>query len=249
MRDYRYFDQCLDRLTNDVYSQPPDEGHFEWGTHAIKWIMEVLYGGKKPRRFRRKVLDVGCGQGFMCPVFEAMGFEWTGVAIGEDVDAAKFNLQRWGKDPSKVYNMDMAFLKFKGRPFHLIFARHVLEHSPFPIITLMEWRRVVRDDGHLCLVVPAPHNWGYRGKNHYSIVPMSLLNWWTNRAGWHMVHEFIFTNRHPLYLKHLEPYQDGYVFPYDVPAPPKTKEEILKSYPEGPVEFRLICKAGEEIIE
>ena len=248
MRDYRHFDQCLDRLTGDVYSQPSDEGHTEWATHAVKWILEEVYGGM-PRRFRRKVLDVGCGQGFMCRVFEAMGFEWTGVTIGEDVKIAGENLGKLGKDPFKVNDADMTFLPFEDGRFDLIFARHVLEHSPFPIITLMEWRRVVRDDGHLCLVAPASHNWGYRGKNHYSIVPMSLLNWWTERAGWHTIHEFTFTNRDPLYLKHLEPYQDGYKFPYKYPPPPKTKEEILESYPEGPVEFRLICKAGEETIE
>jgi len=249
MRDYRYFDQCLDRLTGDVYSQPSDEGHTTWASQAIEQMAIWVYKGNTAQRDRFKVLDVGCGQGFLYPIFKGIGMDWTGVAIGEDVEMAKENLKTLGEDQSRVHAADMTFLPFRSGYFDLIFARHVLEHSPFPVITLMEWRRVVHDKGQLCLVAPAPHNWGYRGKNHYSIAPMPLLKWWTERAGWHMTHEFTFTNRDPLYLKHLEPYQDGYVFPYDIPPPPKTKEEILESYPEGPVEFRLICKAGEEVIE
>lgn len=239
-RNYRRFSGYVRRLTKDIYAQPPDKGHVAWAINAAEWIATTIYVDKPPGQVHGKVLDVGCGQAFMCPIFEAMGMDWTGVAIGEDVTVAKKNLENWGKDPDKVMEADMTFLPFEARDFNLIFARHVLEHSPFPIITLMEWRRVVKSEGHLCIVAPAPHWWLYRGKNHYSIVPFPLLKWWANRAGWHEQHEFIFNNRHELFLKFLTPYQEV------LPHVSKMKG-VLDRYPEGPVEFRLICVAGEEI--
>lgn len=242
MRDYRRFNQYLDRLTGDVYAQPPDEGHIDWAIHAAEWIATTLYADEPPGQIEGKVLDVGCGQGFMGPVFEAMGMDWTGVTIGRDFVEARKWMKLQGHDATKVKHEDMTFLPFEDNQFDLIFARHVLEHSPFPVITLMEWRRVVKDEGHLCLVAPASHYWLSRGRNHYSIVPMPLLKWWTERAGWHLIHEFTFTNRDQLFLKHLEPYQDK--------APDEDEmEEVLDNYPEGPVEFRLICEAGEEVEE
>lgn len=242
MSNYRRFARYVERLTGDIYAQPPDGGHTAWAINAVQWIKSTIYPDEPTRRLRGKVLDVGCGQGFMCPIFEEMGLEWTGVAVGEDVKIAKENLKRAGYDPRKVYDADMAFLPFGPGDFHLIFARHVLEHSPFPVIALMEWRRVVRKGGHLCLIAPAPHYWTYRGKNHYSIVPLPLLKWWTERAGWHLRHEFTFDNRDPLFLKYLAVYQEVIPFVSEM-------EKVLNAYPEGPVEFRLICEAGEEIIE
>lgn len=246
MRDYTFFDERVNDLTGDVYTQPPDPGHTAWALHALEWIKSTIYMSEVPRRNRRKVLDVGCGQAFMAQPFERAGLEWSGVAIGEDVVFARAKLAEFGLDQNKVQEADMTFLPFEDKEFDLIFARHVLEHSPFPIITLMEWHRIAADGGHLCLVAPAPHYWKDRGRNHYSIVPMPLLKWWCQRAGWEPVHEFAFTNRDPLFLKHLGVYQDKL-------AGGRTDSheatKVLEQYPQGPVEFRLLCRKAEPVIE
>lgn len=243
MRDYTLFDERVDDLTGDVYAQPPDPGHTAWGLHALEWIKSTAYVDKKPEG---KVLDVGCGQAFLSQPFEKMGLEWKGVAIGEDVKFAKAKLAGLGMDQNAVQEADMTFLPFEDKEFDLVFARHVLEHSPFPILTLMEWRRVTAANGHLCLVAPAPHWWLYRGRNHYSIVPMPLLKWWCQRAGWAIEHEFSFTNRDPLFLKHLAVYQDALV---NHQKHERAAQNVLDRYPQGPVEFRLICRKGKALIE
>ena len=243
MRDYTDFDKWVDELTEDVYAQPPDPGHTAWAMHSLEWIKSTIYIDSQPEG---KVLDVGCGQAFLSQPFEQMGLEWNGVAIGEDVKFAKEKLGEFGLDQSKVEEADMTFLPFEDKEFDLVFARHVLEHSPFPILTLMEWRRITAKGGHLCLVAPAPHWWLYRGQNHYSIVPMQLLKWWCERAGWTPIHELAFTNRDPLFLKHLTVYQDAL-------AGRKTETneaaKVLKRYPQGPVEFRLICSKGKALTQ
>lgn len=242
MRDYSRFDERAKRLTGDIYAQPPDPGHTAWAVDAMGWALAQIFA---ERAVTGAVLDVGCGQGFMCEPFERAGLDWTGVAIGADVEFARAKLAALGLDQGKVREADMTFLPFEDKEFDLIFARHVLEHSPFPIITLMEWRRVVGDGGHLCLVVPAPHWWGYRGRNHYSIVPLALLKWWCMRAGWAVLHEQTFDSRAPLFLEHLEVYQAA--LKHGRPFP--TGAQALENYPQGPVEYRLICRAAEEIVE
>jgi SAM-dependent methyltransferase len=243
MRDYTHFDQWVDDLTDDVYAQPPDPGHTAWALHALEWLKSTIYLDEPPRG---KVLDVGCGQAFLARPFQQMGLEWQGVAIGEDVSFAKAKLAEFNMDEGKVQEADMTFLPFEDEEFDLIFARHVLEHSPFPIITLMEWNRVTRLGGHLCLVAPAPHYWKYHGRNHYSIVPMPLLKWWCERSGWEQVHEFAFDSRDPLFLKHLGVYQDALA---GARSTSHEATKVLEQYPQGPVEFRFIRRKGEVSIE
>jgi ubiquinone/menaquinone biosynthesis C-methylase UbiE len=266
-RDYTFFDKCAQRLSQDVYPQPPDPGHTAWALHSLDWIETTVFADKMEKVVDEetgeehlvvkekiepsgKVLDVGCGWGFLSRPFEAMGMDWTGVTIGADVAGARSKLQEYGLSPEKVIECEMTFLPWEKPEFDLVYARHVLEHSPYPIITLMEWRRVTKPGGYICLIAPAPQYWLYRGRNHYSIVPKPLLKWWLERAGWHLVHEFAFTSRDPLFLKHLEVYQTAIK---DAKGGPDYKkamgEDVLMSYPEGPVEFRFICRKAKEVLE
>jgi SAM-dependent methyltransferase len=234
MRDYSLFDRYLDDLARDIYGQPPDEGHSAWAFHALDWLVSVrdtFIDGLKDAA----VLDVGCGQGFMCLPFENAGFRWKGVTLGTDFEKA------FESYPDKVECADMTFLPFGNQTFDLIFARHVLEHSPFPILTLMEWRRVGRN---LLLIAPAPDWWGVKGRNHYSVTNHDQLVWWLNRAGWRVKHEFEFKTDDPLFLKHLESYQRA-VMGLDPYA--RKPKEVMEEYPKGAVEFRFICERGERI--
>ena len=96
----------------------------------------------------KTVLDVGCGTGFLQETFESFGKEYTGITLGEDFLVAK----GLGKN---VYNMDFNFLEFPANSFDLIFSRHSLEHSPFPLLTL---DGMVQSSERLldCLIVTYP---------------------------------------------------------------------------------------------
>jgi len=239
VRDYSHFDQYVTRLSQDVYAQPPDAGHTAWGIDAVNTLCTI------PRDIVN-VLDVGCGQGFLAPAFENIGLVWTGVTIGEDFVACK------AKGLS-VYNEDMSFLPFEDSSYDLIFARHVLEHSPFPIITLMEWRRVCR--GWLVLVAPGPVHWGWGGRNHYSVAAFPQLEWWLHRAGWNLIHNMEFTNRDPRYLEHWDAYQaiakgdTGEVARQHRAAGIVTTNDLVEQTPKATVEYRLLCEMAEPITE
>ena len=92
--------------------------------------------------------------------------------------------------------MDFNFLEHPDKSFDLIFSRHSLEHSPFPLLSLMEWHRVARN--WLILVLPTPRSFPLGGRNHYGIMSASQARFLLERAGWarlwedHIEEEFRF---------------------------------------------------------
>jgi SAM-dependent methyltransferase len=214
MRDYTRFDKYVNNLSQDVYAQPIDDGHMKMGVQAIQTLAAIPEG-------IRNVLDIGCGQGAFRGVFEGKNLEWTGVTIGEDYAVCE-------KLGLPVYNFDMTFLGLPDNSYDLVFARHVLEHSPFPVITLMEWRRVCR--GWLALVAPAPAYWGIQGRNHYSVLDMPRLKWLLSRAGWNPIHEVVIKTSDKLF-REAHP---------EVDHPKHRTVEV---------EYRFLCEQVKEQIE
>ena len=75
-----------------------------------------------------------------------------------------------------VKEYDLSFIPQKDGYFDesvdFIFLRHALEHSPYPIFSLMEYNRILKQGGRIYIEVPAPdcdrkHEWNL---NHYSIL-------------------------------------------------------------------------------
>lgn len=218
------FKKHLAKLREDVYAQPPDPGHTGMALDGFK---EYLPEGIST------VLDMGCGQGFMKPVFEKEGLIWEGVTLGEDFKVCT-------KKGLKVHEVDFTFLPFLDDSYDLVYARHVLEHSPCPIPTLMEWRRVSKK--YLILIAPAPEYWSYQGKNHYSVAPLSQLRWWLMRSGWESIYEYVFDNHEESFLKHWrkELAKLGHIKGGSVET--HMPEKRLD------VEYRFLCMKGEEVL-
>lgn len=171
MRDYKNIDRYITKLYQDIYPQPEDAGHGDLAMQVItNWCSKLTSA--------HSVLDVGAGQGFCQPMFESFGMVYEGVALGEDVVIA----QGLGRNIKK---MDFSFLDYPDNSFDLIFSRHSLEHSPMPILSLMEWNRV--SSGFLGIVLPAPEWYTYKGLNHYSVMTMEHIKQLLDRAGWHVI--------------------------------------------------------------
>jgi ubiquinone/menaquinone biosynthesis C-methylase UbiE len=174
MRNFGNFNRYLNSLLKDDYGQPPDEGHEE----MIKEVMDKLISNMDSKT----VLDVGCGATAIAePYFTKRGIEYTGVSLGRDAELAK----EAGKN---VIKADMTFLDaFEDESFDLIWARHVVEHSPMPLITLFEFYRVSK--AHLCLIVPKPAFFGRTARQHYSVLYDDQWQFLMERAGWGVIWE------------------------------------------------------------
>lgn len=164
MRDYQHIDSYLDRLIESVYPQPEDIGHTALAKESINAFMPLMEGVTT-------VLDAGCGEGFCEQFFQEWDVTYRGVCLGEDYRVAT-SKGRW------VYESDFSFLPFDDNKFDLVYSRHSLEHSPMPLLTLMEWYRVTKR--YVALVLPAPEHWRYGGRNHYFVL---------NRRQWKVLFE------------------------------------------------------------
>lgn len=189
MRDFKHIDGYITKLYDQIYPQPEDSGHTQLAQKVINYWMSRM-------TTCHSVLDVGCGTGFCQPMFERWGVEYEGIALGEDVSVA----QEQGRN---VKLMDFSFLDYPDDSFDLIFARHSLEHSPMPLITLMEWARVSKN--WLGIVLPAPEWYTYNGKNHYSVMNLEQIRNLLEVAGWNVlwerVDEIPYDKEHPELLK------------------------------------------------
>ena len=156
MRDYSRIDKYLDKLIEEIYPQPQDPGHTAWANESVAKFTQFT-----GQRKGMSVLDLGCGEAFLQELFEYLGYSYTGVCLGEDYRVSK-------EKGRNVFHEDFSFLSFEDDSFDLLFSRHSLEHSPFPLLTLMEWHRVTKR--WLSVVLPSPVFWEYGGQNHYYVL-------------------------------------------------------------------------------
>ena len=166
------FQKKLNLLREDVYPQPMDNWHMRWTARAICLMQPHITDV-------RSVLDVGCGVGYASKWFRRIGITgYIGISLGEDVLVAN----SMGRE---VYDEDFHFLSWTTGDFDMVFSRHSLEHSPMPLIALMEWHRVA--GRFLGLVLPNPDVWGWEGRNHYSVMRDTQAEFLLDRAGWNVI--------------------------------------------------------------
>jgi SAM-dependent methyltransferase len=118
-----------------------------------------------------KILDLGCGPGYFLDAMKERGYtNLVGVTLSPgDIKICEDN-------GHKIAKYDLSFIPQKDGYFDesvdFIFLRHALEHSPYPIFSLMEYNRILKQGSKMYIEVPAPdcerkHEWNL---NHYSIL-------------------------------------------------------------------------------
>jgi SAM-dependent methyltransferase len=146
-----------ERIQNDIYAEPPSALHTQITKEMIGKLntLSTLNG--------KKILDCGCGQGVAMEDFRDAGAKPIGTTFGEDYEICK-------SKGFEVYEMDQSFLDFPEKTFDIVWCRHALEHSLFPLFTLRGFYEVLKPDGILYVEVPAPDTSARHetNQNHYS---------------------------------------------------------------------------------
>jgi SAM-dependent methyltransferase len=160
-----------------------DEGDSQMHDHLTKQVLEQYID---PLNIPKDavILDIGSGPGYFLDGMKERGYtNLTGVGLSEGDN----KIARDKGHTIKEY--DMSFLPQKDGYYDesvdFIFCRHSLEHSPYPIFTLMEYNRVLKQGGKLYIEVPAPncerkHEYNL---NHYSILGENQLAALLTRTG------------------------------------------------------------------
>lgn len=170
---YQRFDAFLKKLQGDIYPEPPSGMHDSISRRMFGELSKIY-----PQAPGAKVLDVGCGQGVGLEIFREAGLDPLGITLGADAAGCR-------SKGLNVLEMDFAFLDFPDESFDLVWCRHAIEHSIFPLFTLAELNRVLKPSGVLYLEVPAPDTAcrHQTNPNHYSVLGKSMWIELIRRSG------------------------------------------------------------------
>lgn len=173
------------RLYNDyinnthIYAEGPSDYHKILTEKIVKDIIDPL---NLP--LTSAILDLGCGAGYFLDEMKTRGFKYLmGVTLSDE--DLKYCMDKG--HVAKKY--DLSFLPqhdgFYDDSVDFIFLRHALEHSPYPIFSLLEYNRLLKQNAYMYIEVPAPdctrlHEYNV---NHYSILGKTQIAALLHRTG------------------------------------------------------------------
>lgn len=167
-----------DMISKEIYSEPDTDLHTNLINQIVPDLLKVPHGIKPDS----KIVDIGCGSGYMLDKLVENGVDKNNVvavtASEEDYNVVK------GKG-YEAYQYDMTFTEFEDDTFDYVIMRHCLEHSVWPYLTLLEMNRILKMHGRMYIEMPAPdtdrklEHWG----NHYSVMGQTMWGSLMHRAG------------------------------------------------------------------
>jgi ubiquinone/menaquinone biosynthesis C-methylase UbiE len=166
-RDFRFVDRYLDELASDVHDEAPTGHHAAAARGAIDQMVKGLEV--------KSALELGCGTGPCLDRLKELGIAARGVSLGAEPCA------------HPVVQADIHFTALPERGVDLVVARHILEHSPMPLLLLMEMRRLTRR--YALVVVPCDEKIFVDAKNHYSVLSKPLWRKLFTRARFRVLKE------------------------------------------------------------
>lgn len=165
----RFYNEYL--YTNHVYDEGESGYHKELTAKVVTDHIDPL-----KLKLDSKILDLGCGPGYFLDEMKTRGYtDVVGVTLSPG------DIQLCESKGHKIKQYDLSFLPqqdgYYDESVDFIFLRHALEHSPYPIFSLMEYNRVLKQNSKIYIEVPAP---GCERKhefnpNHYSILTNDML--------------------------------------------------------------------------
>lgn len=172
------FKLYYDYILTQVYAEPESDYH----KITTQEIYDLMI---KPLKLKKtaKILDVGCGPGYFLDITKKLKYKNVQGTTGTREDIAICE-----KKGHTVREEDISFLSDKDESLDFIFCRQVLEHSPFPFITLLEYNRVLKPDAKIYIETPAPGNARNHeaNPNHYSILTDRMIMNLLVRAGFEL---------------------------------------------------------------
>lgn len=163
-----------------------DEGDSQFHQQLTKQIVET-YVDPLALAKDAKILDLGCGPGYFLDEMKQRGYtDVTGVTLSPG------DIQLCESKGHNIKKYDLSFLPqsdgYHDESVDFIFLRHALEHSPYPIFSLMEYNRVLKQYGKIYIEVPQPdsdrmHEFNL---NHYSILGHQMLGALLQRTGFNI---------------------------------------------------------------
>ena len=173
----KFYNEWL--YTAHIYDEGDSPFHKDLTKQVVETYIDPLALPKDA-----KILDLGCGPGYFLDEMKERGFEDV-----LDITLSPGDIKLCEEKGHKTAGYDLSFLPQKDgyhdESVDFIFLRHALEHSPYPIFSLMEYNRILKQGSKIYIEVPAPgcdrkHEYNL---NHYSIFGHDQLAALLHRTG------------------------------------------------------------------
>jgi len=139
--------------TLDAHDMPMPEDLGFFRRHAEKRRLTVLARMLSGRK-KLRVLDAGCGSGWLSEMLAAQGHDVTAVDLGYDsLKRASVRMKSIGKRVTFL-NGDIYCLPLKDGSFDAVIASEIIEHLDRPLDAFAELARVLRPGGIAVVSTP-----------------------------------------------------------------------------------------------
>lgn len=176
----KFYNEWL--YTAHIYDEGDSQFHRQLTKQVVETYVDPLNLPKDAH-----ILDLGSGPGYFLDEMKERGYTNTfGVTLSPG------DIKTCEDKGHIIKKYDLSFLPQKDGYYDesvdFIFLRHALEHSPYPIFSLMEYNRVLKQGSKIYIEVPAPdcdrkHEFNL---NHYSILGASQLAALLQRTGFNI---------------------------------------------------------------
>jgi ubiquinone/menaquinone biosynthesis C-methylase UbiE len=119
-----------------------------------------------------KILDVGCGTGFLSLLLAQLGYNVTGIDLSDTMRAeATRKANQMGLDITIVRG-DAEAPDFSTENFSVVISRHLVWTLPNPSKALWAWKKVLKPDGQVIIIdgVWTPRD--FAGRLRYFLVDL-----------------------------------------------------------------------------
>jgi SAM-dependent methyltransferase len=173
----KFYNEWL--YSSHLYDEGETELHKKLTSEVIKNYIDPLNLAKDAT-----ILDIGCGPGYFLDEMKSKGYtNLVGITL------SGHNAAQCRNKGHNVKEYDPTFIPqsdgFWDESVDFIFLRHSLQHSPYPMFSLIEYNRLLKFKGRMYIEVPAPdcprgHEYN---PNHYSIFGNKQLDALLKRTG------------------------------------------------------------------
>lgn len=137
-------------------------------TEGIDLAIDQTHSGSGNGWNGKRVLILGCGDGYEVAYARTKGWNATGLTFLHDEAMERVRLTH-----DLIVEGDMHALPFAPLSFDAVYSKETLEHSPCPILALIEMNRVLKTGGEFFHLIP----WGWdkqRDWYHFSCLDPSV---------------------------------------------------------------------------
>jgi hypothetical protein len=178
MQTYDNFTNHIKKFSESIYNEYRSLQHEGAARGAMTELLEGI-------DFNSAV-EFGCGTAPCLDCVKEQGKQTLGITIGDEPCS------------HEVLREDMHFTSLPDQSYDLAIARHVLEHSPIPLILLSEMRRIAKQ--YAIVIVPTPTERMINYQNHYSVFSNIVWEKFFSLTGWSVLKfraENYFFDGHP----------------------------------------------------